>query len=261
MSAWPYFIYSYSKSKIKLNRQLEEQKDALISLNNTKDKFFSIISHDLRAPVSNLNGLVSLAKYLQDDKKSGQLTEVLDKMENSLDGLVKLLDNLLHWALQQRGHFPYLPEDLSIKNSLTEATSMFTDMASAKKIKMALHLEEDFRVYIDKNTTSTIFRNLLNNAIKFTPVGGHVQVLAEKDPDNKEAVIIFIDNGVGIPDDKLKILFNLNSSITTRGTSGETGLGLGLQLVYDFIKLNKGKIEVESEEGTGTTFTVQLPLS
>ncbi|MCP4456878.1 MAG: sensor histidine kinase [Cytophagales bacterium] len=254
-------IYSYSKSKIKLSKQLEERKDALVASNNSKDKFFSIISHDLRAPVGNLSGLMSVTKCLRDEGKSDQMAEALDKMENSVDRLVKLLDNLLRWALQQRGHFPYAPESLSIKDVLSEATDMFADIAEAKKIDLELHVKEEFNVFIDKNTTSTIFRNLLNNAIKFTPIGGQVCVLAKKDLENKTAKIEFIDNGVGIPNDKLKILSDLNSTISTRGTSGETGHGLGLQLVYDFIELNKGEIEVVSEEGKGTSFIVWLPLS
>jgi two-component system, NtrC family, sensor kinase len=253
-------IYYYSKSKTRLNNQLREQKNSLIALNNTKDKFFSIISHDLRGPVSSLSGLISITKYYLDDKKTNELRDTLSKMESSADRLIKLLDNLLHWALQQRGHFPHLPEKLSLKNSLMEVTDMFEDMAISKNIKLTLELKGDFNILADKNTSSTIFRNLLNNAIKFTPNGGNIQVSVDKDSDNNTAIIKFADSGVGIPKEKLEILFTLNENITTKGTAGEAGLGLGLQLVYEFVQLNNGAIQVESEQGKGTTFTVILPL-
>ena len=250
-------IYQYSTSKIKLNKQLEEQKNDLIDLNNTKDKFFSIISHDLRGPVNNMSGLVSVSKRFLDENNTERLKEMVGNMEHSMERLVKLLDNLLHWALFQRGRFPHEPENINPKALLHEVSDMFTDMAAAKKIKLDISQVANFEVYADKNTTSTIFRNLLSNAIKFTSVDGRIKIMAEE--NGSTGVIKFVDNGVGIPDEKLKILFDLNDNITTRGTSGETGLGLGLQLVYDFVHLNKGEIEVESKEGVGTTFTLHLP--
>lgn len=253
-------IYSYSKSKTRLNLQLEEQKDSLITLNSNKDKFFSIISHDLRGPVSTLSGLVSVTKYFVDEKNASQLKEVLGKMEHSVDGLIKLLDNLLHWALQQRGHFPYVPEKLHLKSTLEDVVGMFGDMAKSKNIQLDLTCAEDINLLVDKNATSTIFRNLLNNAIKFTPTGGKIKVAAEFIAGSGVATIKFIDNGVGISEEKLGSLFKLNENANTRGTSGESGLGLGLQLVQEFTQLNKGKVSVESEEGKGTTFKVDLPL-
>ncbi len=253
-------VYSYSKSKNRLNKQLEEQKDSLLKLNNTKDKFFSIISHDLRGPVGMLSGLVSATKYFLDDKKTDQLGEMMDRMESSVDRLVKLLDNLLHWALQQRGHFPYSPERLSLPTVLTDVGEMFKDMAVSKNIKLELQLEDDIQLFTDRNTTSAILRNLINNAIKFTPTGGSIQVVAKKCEESNMGFITVTDNGVGMTAKKLETLFKLNENKSTKGTSGEAGLGLGLQLVYDFVHLNKGAIEVESEPEVGTTFTVRLPL-
>ncbi|MEP5612576.1 MAG: tetratricopeptide repeat-containing sensor histidine kinase [Cyclobacteriaceae bacterium] len=252
--------YSHSKAKLRLNNKLEEQKDSLLSLNNTKDKFFSIISHDLRGPVNNLSGLVGVTRYFLEDNNTDQLKDMIEKMERSVNRLIKLLDNLLHWSLQQRGNFPYTPEKLSLPGILAEVNEMFTDMAQSKNIKTELMVKEDFDLLLDKNTTATIFRNLLNNALKFTPNGGHVKILAEKDSESNTAKVKIIDNGVGIPEAKLKVLFRLNENITTKGTLGEEGLGLGLQLVYEFVILNKGEVEVESTEGAGTTFTVLFPL-
>lgn len=253
-------VYSHSRAKMRLNKKLEVQKDSLIALNDTKDKFFAIIAHDLRSPVNNLSGLVSVSKYFLEDKKTDQLQGMMDRMDRSVDSLVKLLDNLLHWSLQQKGHFPYSPELLSLPSILADVKEMFLDMAGSKDIKLELQVKEDFDVFADKNTTSTLFRNLLNNAIKFTPTGGQVKIIAEQNPKTNTAIIKVVDNGVGIPKDKLKVLFRLNEKVTTRGTSGEAGLGLGLQLVYEFVHLNKGEVEVQSEEGQGTTFSIHLPL-
>ena len=253
-------IFYYYKTKVKLNAQLEEQKDALISLNNTKDKFFSIISHDLRGPVGALRGLVSITKYVITDKKSDELKDMLDKMEHSVDSLVKLLDNLLHWALQQRGHFPYAPEAYSVQTLLEDANEIFKDMAASKNISLEVAVPKDFNLYVDKHTSSAIFRNLINNAIKFTPNGGKVTVLAQLNGSKKLGNIKFQDNGIGMAADKVNQLFEFSDNLSTKGTSGESGLGLGLQLVNDFVQINKGDIAVESTVGQGTTFTVKLPL-
>lgn len=252
-------VYTYYKTKVKLNTQLEEQKNSLISLNNTKDRFFSIISHDLRGPVGVLSGLVSITKYFIDDKKTDQLREMMDKMEHSVDRLVKLLDNLLHWALQQQGHFPYVPENYSVKALLHDVHDIFKDMAASKDIHLELNITEDFDLFVDKNTSSAIFRNLLNNAIKFTPKGGNVAINARMN-GSQMGYIQFQDSGVGMSVDKVNHLFELNEGKSTKGTSGESGLGLGLQLVNDFVQLNKGQISVESVVEKGTTFTIELPL-
>ena len=130
-----------------------------------------------------------------------------------------------------------------------------------KNIELTVENGESIYLNVDKNATSTIFRNLLNNAIKFTEPDGKILIKASKDSASHEAVIQVIDSGVGIPKDKIKQLFDLNKHVSSKGTFGESGLGLGLQLVYDFVQLNKGSINVESEEGKGSTFTVRLPLA
>lgn len=253
--------YSYSKSKSRLNLKLNEQKDSLVQLNSTKDKFFSIVSHDLRGPVSTLSGLVSITKHYLDNNSTDQLEDMIDKMENSTNRLTRLLDNLLHWALQQRGQISYVPEKLDVNILFAELKDMFTDMAISKNINLQIETADDLTVFADKNAVSTIFRNLVNNAVKFTKSGGSIKIFAEKRDDLNSASIQFKDSGIGIQKDKLDSLFTLTENMPTKGTSGESGLGLGLQLVYEFIQLNKGEIQVESEEGKGTSFTVMLPLA
>ncbi|MEP1034556.1 tetratricopeptide repeat-containing sensor histidine kinase [Ekhidna sp.] len=254
-------VYSYFKAKNRLSIQLEKQKDDLVVLNHTKDKFFSIISHDLRGPVNTLNGLVTVSQLYLKEGKGDQVKGMVNKMSESVDRLTKLLDTLLNWALQQRGHFPYVPERLDLGEMAKDVIEMFRDTAMSKSIQLEFEADEAYHLMVDKNTTSTILRNLINNAIKFTNTGGQVKITAKADPDNRNCTITITDNGVGIPREKLDGLFTLDETISTKGTLGETGLGLGLQLVYEFVSLNKGKIEAKSEQGKGTTFTISLPLA
>ncbi len=255
-----FIVYYYFKAKNTLSKQLAKQKDDLVVLNHTKDKFFSIISHDLRGPVNTLNGLITVSQLYLTEGKGDKVKGMVDKMGESVDRLTKLLDTLLNWALQQRGHFPYVPERLNFDELMEEVLDMFRDTAVSKNIKLEFNSDETHYLLTDRNTTSTILRNLVNNAIKFTRFGGHVDISAKKDPAGKFCVITVADNGVGITEDKLNGLFNLDEKISTKGTSGETGLGLGLQLVQEFVQLNKGKLHVESKPDKGTTFTVHLPL-
>ncbi len=253
-------VYVSFKSKNKLSKQLAKQKDDLEVLNHTKDKFFSIISHDLRGPVNTLGGLVTVSQmYLKGGNPEG-VKGMVDQMSDSVDRITKLLDTLLKWALQQRGHFPYVPEKLDLDTLVEDVIGMFQDNAKSKNIELKFESDQTQQLLVDKNTTSTILRNLVNNAIKFTKKGGHVKVVAKPDSDREFCVIKVSDDGVGIPKEKLERLFNLDDSISTKGTSGERGLGLGLQLVKEFVQLNKGEIEVESSPDKGTTFTIKLPL-
>lgn len=254
-------VYSSFKSKNRLSKQLEKQNDDLEVLNQTKDKFFSIISHDLRGPVNTLGGLVTVCQmYLKDGNAEG-VRGMVDQMSESVDRLTKLLDTLLNWALQQSGHFPYVPERFDLKALVHDVMEMFKDTAASKGIELTLDLEQSYYLNADRNTTSTILRNLVNNAIKFTNKGGFVKVRAEADENRNYCIIQVIDNGVGISEDKQKGLFDLDETISTKGTLGETGLGLGLQLVYEFVQLNGGEIQVKSQPAEGTTFTIKLPLS
>ncbi|MEQ8927999.1 MAG: HAMP domain-containing sensor histidine kinase, partial [Fulvivirga sp.] len=152
----------------------------------------------------------------------------------------------------------YKPQQVSVKSIFEGVHTLFTNSAKAKNIQLQLDVDSEAQLWVDKNSTHTIFRNLINNAIKFTPEGGSVSASVDQFEDHVEIKIS--DTGIGIPDDKLAQLFNQVGSKSSYGTDGEKGLGLGLQLVYEFVKMNMGTIEVESEEGKGTTFVVNLPL-
>lgn len=238
--------------------QLTDQKGELERLNSTKDKFFSIISHDLRGPVNSFMGVSKLIRYFVESKDTDQLIEIADEMETSVGRLSSLLDNLLNWAMQQQGHFPNVPEKVLGEQLVTSVLDTFSNMASGKKIQLQSEIEEEVELWADSNMTHTIIRNLVNNAVKFTPEEGTVTVRVKTTDGFAEIAVS--DTGVGIPKGKFDTLFGLHAKKSTYGTTGEKGLGLGLQLVHEFLDVNQGSIAVESEEGKGTTFTVRLPL-
>ncbi|WP_258101781.1 tetratricopeptide repeat-containing sensor histidine kinase [Marinoscillum pacificum] len=244
-------VYKYYKQKSRTSQELER-------LNQTKDKFFSIISHDLRGPVSSFMGISRMIKFLVEAKETDQLLEIADDIDDSVERLSALLDNLLNWAMQQQGHFPNVPEKVSLNDMADEIVKTLKNMAQGKLIDLKADISESIDLWVDRNTTMTILRNLVSNALKFTPETGAVMIQAYSKHDR--AIIKIKDTGVGISQDKLENLFKLQDKKSTYGTAGEKGLGLGLQLVYEFIEMNQGRIDVSSEEGKGTTFEISLPL-
>lgn len=251
-------IFKYYRDRNRTAHLLARQKDELESLNQTKDKFFSIISHDLRGPVSSFMGVSYMIRHFVQSKDTSQLLEVADDIDNSVKRLSALLDNLLTWAMQQQGHFPHVPEKLNFSEMADELVQTLDTMASAKHIRLYSAVGDEVILWADRNTTMTIIRNLVSNSLKFTPEHGEVKITAMEQGEFAE--IRVSDTGVGIPREKLKALFNLEAKKSTYGTSGEKGLGLGLQLVHEFIEMNGGRIKVDSTEGEGSTFTIWLPL-
>ncbi|MEQ8471587.1 MAG: tetratricopeptide repeat-containing sensor histidine kinase [Marinoscillum sp.] len=244
-------VYKYYKQKSRTSEELSR-------LNQTKDKFFSIISHDLRGPVSSFMGISRLIKHMVKAKEMDQLLEVADDIDESVLRLSELLDNLLSWAMQQQGHFPNVPEKIHLQEAAHDLVKTLDTMAKSKSINLKTGIDEPIELWADKNTTMTILRNLVNNALKFTPEHGEVTITAKE--IKGFAHIRVSDTGVGIPKEKVETLFKLQDKKSTYGTSGEKGLGLGLQLVYEFVEMNHGSISVNSREGEGTTFEIRLPL-
>ena len=253
-----YIQYKSSKQRKAANIQLAAQKQQLELLNQTKDRFFSIISHDLRGPVNAFAGISKLIKMYLKKGKVEEINDMAEDIDESAGRLSSLLDNLLEWAVQQQGQFPYTPEKINFNKITRELQETFETTASGKEINLYSKIEEDIILFVDKNSVTTIFRNLVGNALKFTPEGGEVYFDAVLKDDS--VLLSVNDNGVGIPKEKFDQLFSLSENKSTWGTSGEKGLGLGLQLAYEFTEMNKGTIKVESTEGKGTSFIVELPL-
>lgn len=255
-------LYRLRVRAIKISKRRRQvitaQRNELEDLNKTKDKFFSIISHDIRAPVNNFQGVSQLIKLYVESGETQELVRIAKIMDKSSLELSALLDNLLDWAMNQQGKFPYKPEQFSLTEICESNMSMMENLAFAKDINLDLSIDENISINADRNSVSTIIRNLLSNAIKFTPSGGKVKLSLES--LGSDAIIEISDTGVGIPKDKMNNLFGFKGERSSWGTDGEKGVGLGLNLVHDFVLLNHGEIEVESEEDKGSMFTVTLPI-
>ncbi|MEP2024980.1 MAG: tetratricopeptide repeat-containing sensor histidine kinase [Reichenbachiella sp.] len=255
-------VYRVKVRAIRIVRQrrriIAAQRNQLEEVNRTKDKFFSIISHDIRGPISNFQGVSQLIHLLVESKDYDGLLKLGTMLDTSTKEVSSLLDNLLEWAMSQQGRMPYKPETIKLHELCNSNLSIMENLATAKQITLTEKIKEKVSITADKNSVSTIIRNLVSNAIKFTPEGGSVDL--QLTYDLNMAVLIVKDSGIGIPKEKMEHLFDFKGERSRWGTDGEKGVGLGLTLVHEFTELNKGKIEVESEEGKGTTFRVYLPL-
>jgi ligand-binding sensor domain-containing protein/signal transduction histidine kinase len=240
-------------------QQIEEQREELYELNATKDKFFSIIAHDLKNPFNVILGfselvVVNFEKWT-DEKKH----QVVNLIFNASKNLYQLLENLLQWSRSQRGILEFNPERIELKDILPNVVDLLKDTAEAKSIELELMFpKEGLAVHADRQMLDTILRNLISNAIKFSNTGGKVQIIAEI--NDGFAGVKVIDNGVGIRSEIKDKLFKIDTHHTTPGTGNEKGTGLGLILAKEFVTRHGGKIGVESTIGEGSTFHFTLPL-
>jgi signal transduction histidine kinase len=207
--------------------------------------------------VSAFAGVPAMIRYGLEAKNNLFLLEMADNLSESTTHLSGLLDELLAWAMQQQGQITLVRKNLSLSEIIHEVIGTFHNVARGKKIELTAEIEEDLHVWADRNMISTIVRNLVNNALKFTESGGQVRIQAKS--ENEDIILSVSDTGVGIPDDLKNSMFEFKGRKTAFGTAGEKGLGLGLQLVYEFVLLNEGSISVESKVGKGSTFTIRLP--
>ena len=249
-------VLLYTRAK-KNKQHIESQNKELSQLNATKNRFFGIIAHDIRGPLTALHGITNLLKYHVKKGNEENLDKIATQIENSGVKVSALLDNLLMWALSQEGAMPYQPQRIALKPIVTESISYFREMALAKEIEITVNIAEEISIYADEDMLGTIFRNLISNSIKFTPHDGKVSVSAKESHD--EIKIEVQDNGKGMSEEKLKKIFLMDDTKITPGTNAEKGTGLGLILVHDFIKVNRGTIQVNSKVNQGTVFSMTLP--
>ncbi len=243
------FYLAYQKRK-KLSQKLE-------ALNATKDKFFSIVSHDLRGPISAFSGVSNIIKGYLRQKSYDELEEMTELIDKSANSLSELLDNLLNWAIQQQGQVPINPAPLDLNKVVESTLAIFESTATAKDIVLSNEVDRSVFIVADKDAIMTVFRNLVGNALKFTPSGGKIWV--EAATQNAQVHVKVNDTGIGMSDEQIGKLFGMREK-RSYGTDGETGLGVGLQLVNEFVALNGGEITVESKEQEGSTFIVSFPV-
>lgn len=252
-------------SKRRSNKQLkasnaiiQAQNIQLQELNATKDKFFSIISHDVKGP---LNSLSSFAGLLinHTDKLSKEDIQMLAKdLDKSLKNLFALLENLLEWSRSQTGNIEFKPEPFDLTTVLTENKALLEAQAANKKIQILQDYSDPFQINAHRHSITTVVRNLLSNAIKFTPEGGTIMLSLV--PNAENVTVSIKDTGVGMSAEVMEKLFRIDTKHSTKGTADEKGTGLGLILCKDFIEKNGGKLGVSSEINKGSTFYFSLPL-
>jgi signal transduction histidine kinase len=239
------------------NMIIESQKNELEILNNTKDKFFSIVAHDLKSPLNSLKSFSTLLIDHFDHLNKDEILNMSRQLRTSVDNTIKMADNLITWARIQMGDYHYLPETVVIKDIVTNICEVYKGVALKKSITLSCSVEDSVSIIGDKNQIEFVFRNLVNNAIKFTDKNGFVSLTAESLASGEVQVSVS-DSGVGISDEVKRKLFLVGMKQSTTGTAGEKGTGLGLMLCYEFVKLNGGQIEIGSNVGRGTTFRTKF---
>ncbi|WP_066631471.1 tetratricopeptide repeat-containing sensor histidine kinase [Labilibacter marinus] len=251
-----YFMLKVSRLRMKANKELELQHKELELANATKNKFFSILSHDLRSPLASFHGYSEVIDLCAQHNDLDKLSDISKEMQSSSANMLDLLDNLLQWGVNQMGTQEVILNVVNLREIVKIEVSHLLHVYQKKNIAININVEESCAIFVDRVRLSIAIRNLINNAIKFTPEGGNISIVGKK--KNKAVKLKVKDNGVGMTEEQKQSLFNFNEINSTYGTKNEKGVGLGMQLVCDFIQSSHAKIDVESEVGKGTTFSIQF---
>lgn len=252
-----------NRMKYGVNQDITIMKKAELELreaNAAKDKFFSILAHDLRGPLSSFVGVTEMLS--EDILTMGkvEIKDIIDSMKKSATNIYSLLENLLEWSRLMRNRMDFTPEKFNLKNKIEACIGILSENANKKRIEMEINIPVDIEVVADSHMFDGIIRNLVSNAIKFTPVGGKITVRTDFESDQSIKISIS-DTGIGIPPELISKLFILNEMTCRSGTEGEASSGLGLLLIKEFVEKHGGKIWVESEVDSGSTFCFTIPRS
>jgi signal transduction histidine kinase len=247
--------------KIKItNKTIKNQNDELQSLISTRNKLFAIIGHDLRGPVGSFKQLID---YLVSEKFDLNDTEILSKLLQSMQETAgktfDLLENLLLWAGTQQNAITFSPVNFNLHDTIDNTLKLFHEVSSQKNIIISNKIKENQIIYADLNMITTVIRNLISNAIKFTPNNKNISISIAK--NEKDWIVSVEDEGVGMSEENRNKIFDSNSNFTTFGTNKEKGSGLGLLICQEFVKKQGGEIWVESEEGMGSLFSFTIPIN
>lgn len=242
---------------IQLNIKLEDSQKRLEELNSSKDKFFTIIAHDLRSPFITLFGMITILREEFDQLSQNEIIGKIDMLSEASNNLYRLVNNLLSWSAAQTGRIEYKPQKFNLNNVIREIVSVYNDTAKNKQIVIICDDTENIELYADADMIAASIRNLVANAIKYTPVNGTIQIIIQS---NDGRVLVKIkDTGVGIKKSDINKLFRIDILHKTPGTNNEKGTGLGLILTKEFITKNGGELTVVSEPGEGSEFIINLP--
>jgi len=240
--------------------EIEKKRKELEELNATKDKFFSIIAHDLKNPFNTVIGLSELLLYRYDSYDEDKIKEFIGQINKFSSNAYNLLDNLLQWARSQTGRIKVNKSQINLYKLVDENFYLLQDKADEKSIQLVNDVDGYLICWADKNMINTVIRNLISNALKFTQEKGYIKVTSENSGDDQVKISV-VDNGTGMDKDEISKLFKITTNFSKEGTNSETGTGLGLILCQEFIEKNDGKIWVESEKGKGSSFNFTIPLA
>jgi signal transduction histidine kinase len=251
-------VRQLKKQKVLLEKTVAIKTAELNELNASKDKFFSIIAHDLKNPFNTIIGFSEMMKESIKLNDSATFYEYAVMINTSAVQTLRLLENLLEWANSQRGKLSFNPLPLNLNELIKDEFVMLDDMAVSKNISFKSYVNDNLIIVADKNMIRTILRNLITNAVKFTHRNGLIQINALIYKHSVEIAVS--DNGIGMTPDTISKLFRIDANLTTRGTENEKGTGLGLFLCKEFVEKHGGKIWVVSDSERGSVFSFTLPL-
>lgn len=239
-------------------QQLRQQAEQLRVLNAEKDRFLSMIAHDLRSPFSTLRLLIGVAAENIEGSGQGELENLLNLLKKSSENVYTLLENLLTWSQIQQGVIKYRPQPIYLQKLIGQNMTLLKPHADQKQITISNAVSAEALAYGDYNMIDAVVRNLLSNAIKFTYPGGRITFSAQR--DEPWITVAVTDTGIGIEAENIPKLFRAGSMYKRKGTAREQGTGLGLILCKEFIEKHNGQIWIESEAGKGSTFEFTLPM-
>ena len=243
----------------KFELDLQKKNEELVRLSAEKDKFFSVIAHDLRSPFSGFIGLFEIMSTEFNEMTLGQIQEMIAAMRKSASNLYDLLENLLEWSKLKMNMYSFDAMLVLLKPKVEENINVFSENIKKKGIEISLEdIDLNLMVIIDEDMFKSIIHNLVANAIKFTPNYGAIQISAKTEMNNFVEISIS-DNGIGMPPEMVENLFNIEVQTNRRGTNGEATSGLGLMLCKEFIERHGGNLRIVSEEGKGSTFSFTVP--
>lgn len=250
-----------SCTNINAQKEFEEKikrvNSELVEINAAKDKFFSIISHDLRSPLGGLMQILDILNESYESLEKEEMLEIISEASKTSKMVFNLMENLLEWSRIQTGKILYEPKTIKLLPFINELESLYSQNLKGKQVTFQIDIEPELSVFADIKITNTILRNLISNAIKFSTAGGSISVSSES---GKEFVTIKVkDTGVGIEEKNLDKLFKTDVSYSTEGTAKEKGTGLGLVLCKELVEKQGGKIWVKSQKTIGSTFYFTLP--
>ncbi|MCU4391122.1 HAMP domain-containing histidine kinase [Acinetobacter courvalinii] len=247
--------------ELKFNHdELKELYEQEAALNFSKTKFFSIISHDLRAPFHGLLGFAEILAKERDTLDESSIQNIADYLYDTSQSTYNLLESLLNWAMAEGGRFVYHPINFKLRQITNIVTDILKTLAIKKNIELINEVDENLKVYADMNMITSVIQNLVSNALKFTDVDGSGKVYIQAQHKGTYVEVYVKDTGLGMTPEQIKNLFQPRITMSYKGTAGEKGAGLGLSLCKRFVEMNLGEINVTSNEGEGTVFTVLLPI-